>query len=142
MRGVLLLKGPGFGWDDVAGTAVSRTEGRCVLSKAEAEEWVILSYSYLSIYPTYLFLSVYLSYLKLVSNSIMIKKTQTLARTRAPQSGVRLTTDANTSPHAANRPELLHRWLTPSHTYPAARPPPWPDPGPWPRPRPLQPAAN
>ena len=35
MRGVL-IKGPGVGGDD--GTAVSRTEGRCVLSKAEVEE--------------------------------------------------------------------------------------------------------
>ena len=37
MRGVL-IEGPGVGQDDVAGTAVSRTEGRFVLSKAEAEE--------------------------------------------------------------------------------------------------------
>ena len=39
MRSVL-IKGPGVGQDDVAGTAVSRTEGRFVLSKAEAQEIV------------------------------------------------------------------------------------------------------
>ena len=47
MRGVL-IKGPGVGWDDFAGTAVSRTEGRCVLSKAEAEETLTVRYIYLS----------------------------------------------------------------------------------------------
>ena len=45
-RGVL-IKGPGFEQDDVAGTAVSRTEGRCVLSKAEAEETLTVRYTYL-----------------------------------------------------------------------------------------------
>ena len=35
-----------WGWVDVAGTAVSRTEGRCVLSKAEAEETLTSLYFY------------------------------------------------------------------------------------------------
>ena len=46
MRGVS-IGGPGVGWDGVAETAESRTEGRFVLSKAEAEETLTMGSTYL-----------------------------------------------------------------------------------------------